>query len=152
MKLSEKQFKPINRLCGRDCARWAIVKDYIAHPVSIADVSEIRRKLCIVRKALLFPNDAQPRNYCGSFFVDLGGVWTYPYIKGLWSNKLWREFFEWFDRDVAGWQVSIRDGTIVPGWQNETLKEIEAQSQERKRWRRQKGLPEEPMLFEDSSE
>ncbi|KAM5489172.1 hypothetical protein MaudMau93_003669 [Microsporum audouinii] len=107
----------------QDYTPWAIVKDYIPHPVALTDVPEIRRKMKIARKALLFPEDAQPRNYRGSFLVDLGRVRTYPYPRRLWSNSKRMEYFKWFDKDTSEWEESVRDGSVIDGWVNEQLKE-----------------------------
>jgi hypothetical protein len=124
MKLSDNQFKPIHR--RRDYSRWVIVKDYIPDHVSLDDVPEIRRKMHIARKAMLHPYDAQPRNYCGSFLVDLGQVKTYPYPKRLWSNSERRQYFAWFDEDASDWKISLQDGTVIHGWMNKLYKESRA--------------------------
>ncbi|EFQ99326.1 hypothetical protein MGYG_02339 [Nannizzia gypsea CBS 118893] len=102
---------------------WAIVKDYIPDPMTLDDVPEIRQKMKIARKALLFPDDAQPRNYRGSFLVDLGRVKTHPYPRVLWSKKEYRKYFECFDKDASEWVESVQDGEVIDGWVNEYLKE-----------------------------
>lgn len=143
MKLSEEQFKPF---CSRDsrCSRWAIVKDYLPKPVSIEDVPEIRRKMSIVRGALLHPGDTQPRNYRGPFLVDLGRVKTYPYPKQLWSTSRKREFYNSFWYEYVGdWQVSVRDGAVIEGWLNEEFKENIARQAEREEQER----ANDPMLL-----
>ncbi|KAM5432112.1 hypothetical protein MferCBS31731_007613 [Microsporum ferrugineum] len=106
----------------QDYTPWAIVKDYIPHPVALTDVPEIRRKMKIARKALLFPEDAQPRNYRGSFLVDLGRVRTYPYPRRLWSNSKRMEYFKWFDKDTSEWEECVWDGSVIDGWENQQLK------------------------------
>ncbi|EEP82056.1 predicted protein [Uncinocarpus reesii 1704] len=121
IKLSDEQFKPLQRFSG--LSRWAIVKDYIPNEVSISDVPEIRRKMTIARKALLYPKDLQPRNFRGSFLVDLGAVRTYPYPpQRFWSNTRRREYFAWFDKDASQWEVSVRDGKVIEGWLNRMIK------------------------------
>lgn len=142
MKLSDKQFRPICRPWGDVCSRWTIVKDYIADPLSISDVPEIQRKMRIARRARLYPRDTRPQNYCASFLVDLGSVFTYPYIGRLWSDYRRRQYFADFDEYAASWQVSIRDGTVIEGWVNETFKESLAQNEERARQRREEGRDE----------
>ncbi|KAK2861175.1 hypothetical protein FQN49_004466 [Arthroderma sp. PD_2] len=127
MKLSDEQFKPLLNL-QRSYSRWAIVKDYIPNPVRIGDVPEIRRKMAIARKAGIHPQDTQPRNYRGSFIVDLGRMLTYPYIGNLWSEYEYRKFFGAFDAEASEWEESIRDGTIIPRWVNEQFREIRAES------------------------
>ncbi|KAK2810993.1 hypothetical protein FQN50_002586 [Emmonsiellopsis sp. PD_5] len=120
MQLSDKQFEPVRHL--RDYSRWAIVKDYLPEPVSLDHVPEIRRKMSIARKAKLYPEDIQPRNYCGSFLVDLGRVKTYPYPKRIWHMRRYKEYFPMIDRVVSDWQICTRDGDIVEGWVNEVFK------------------------------
>ncbi|KAK2875346.1 hypothetical protein FQN49_001664 [Arthroderma sp. PD_2] len=118
------------KLAGAQCpkavrshSRWAIVKNYIPNPVTLDDVPEIRRKMRIARKALLYPEDAQPRNYRGPFLVDLGRVRTYPYPPLLWSDTKRKEYFKWFDEYASSWEVSVRDGSLIEGWVNEKLKQ-----------------------------
>ncbi|EEP81185.1 predicted protein [Uncinocarpus reesii 1704] len=116
----------------REYTCWAIVKDYLPHPVSISDIPEIRRKMKIARKALIHPSDTQPCNYRDSFFVDLGRVKTHPYPPQMWSNRERREFFTWFDGYASRWEVSVRDGSVVEGWLNQEFKrsiaEVEARN------------------------
>ncbi|EZG04868.1 hypothetical protein H106_05728 [Trichophyton rubrum CBS 735.88] len=102
---------------------WAIVKDYRPNPMTLDDVPEIRRKMKIARKALLFPDDTQPRNYRGSFLVDLGRVTTYPYPRALWSNEKRRQYFKSFDKEASEWVECVRDGEVISGSINEILKE-----------------------------
>ncbi|EGD93746.1 hypothetical protein TESG_01281 [Trichophyton tonsurans CBS 112818] len=119
MKLSGKQ-RP---KCLSHHTPWAIVKDYIPNPVTLDDVPEIRRKMKIARKALLFPDDTEPRNYRGSFLVDLGRVTTYPYPRVLWSNEKRRKYFRSFDKEASEWVECVRDGEVISGSINEILKE-----------------------------
>lgn len=126
MRLSDNQFKPF-RLKDSGYSRWAIVKDYLPNPIDIDDVPDIRRKMSIARGALLHPGDMQPRNYRGSFLVDLGRVKTYPYPRRLWSTSRKREYYAYFDEYASNWQVSVRDGTVVERSVNEVLKRIEAE-------------------------
>lgn len=95
--------------------------------MSIDDVPEIRRKMSIARGALLHPGDAQPRNYRGSFLVDLGRVKTYPYPRPFWSTSRKREQYAIFDEYASNWQVSVRDGTVVDGSLNELFKQYIAE-------------------------
>ncbi|KAI2048660.1 hypothetical protein LOZ44_003870 [Ophidiomyces ophidiicola] len=106
LKLSDTQFQPLPKYSN--LTRWAIVKDYIPHKVAITDVPEIRRKMAIARDALLHPQDVQPRNFRGSFFVDLGRVKTYPYPELSWSTTRQQEFFPAFDREASDWQLIVR--------------------------------------------
>lgn len=90
MKIPDRQ-RP--KHLRNEYTRWAIVKDYLPHPVRVSNVPEIRRKMDIARKALIHPGDAQPRNYRGSFLVDLGRVKTHPYPLQMWSNRERRRAF-----------------------------------------------------------
>ncbi|KAE8306974.1 kinetochore Sim4 complex subunit Fta2 [Aspergillus transmontanensis] len=82
IKLSDEQFQHIQREWGtKRYSRWAIVKDYIPDRVVLSDIPDIKRKMTIARKAKLFPGDAEPKNYRGSFLVDLGRTKTWPYIE-----------------------------------------------------------------------
>ncbi|KAK2807345.1 hypothetical protein FQN50_005500 [Emmonsiellopsis sp. PD_5] len=134
-------------MCEYTC--WAIVKDYLPHPVTISDVPEIRRKMNIARKALIHPSDVQPRNYRGSFLVDLGRVKTYPYPPQMWSNQERKEFFPWFDGYASRWEVSIRDGSVVEGWLNKLFREnvvrLEAERKREEEARKQE-ITAEPRL------
>ncbi|PGH15457.1 hypothetical protein AJ79_02434 [Helicocarpus griseus UAMH5409] len=118
MKLSTRQQQRPKAVLS--FSRWAIVKDYLPNPVTLEDIPEIRRKMAIPRKALMYPIDTQPRNYRGSFLVDLGSVRTYPYP--VWYRNEVRAFWSWFDKYVQEWEVSIRDGSVVEGWLNERFR------------------------------
>ncbi|KAK2757625.1 hypothetical protein FQN54_004594 [Arachnomyces sp. PD_36] len=115
IKLSDTQLKPIRRRI-RGNTRWAIVKDYLPDPVTLDDVPEIRRKMRLAHEARLHLGDIQPRNFRGSFLVDLGCVKTYPYPKRLWFPRRVREGKTLHDEIVSKWQILVRDGTIVEGW------------------------------------
>ena len=97
MKLSDQQFYPISHSWGNICSRWTIVKYYISEPLRITDDPDIQRKMRIANEALLYPRDVCPQNYRGTFLVDLSSVYTYPYIRRLWSNRRREEFFPDFD-------------------------------------------------------
>ncbi|KAI1993814.1 hypothetical protein LOZ53_002026 [Ophidiomyces ophidiicola] len=119
LKLSDAQFRPLRK--HSNLTRWAIVKDYIPNKIAITDVPEIRRKMAIARKALLHPQDVQPRNFRGSFIVDLGRVKTYPYPRPYWSNTRQQAFFPYFDKAASDWQVCVRDGEVIEGWINRVI-------------------------------
>ncbi|KAK2799475.1 hypothetical protein FQN50_008447 [Emmonsiellopsis sp. PD_5] len=142
MKLSSRQQQRPKHML--QYTRWAIVKDYLPDPVSISDVPEIREKMKIARKALIHPNDTIPRNYHGSFLVDLGRVKTYPYPPQVWSNHERRQFFSWFDGWASRWEVSVRDGSVVEGWLNQefirSIEEVEARRKRDENVKRQKLL------------
>ncbi|KAK2790671.1 hypothetical protein FQN52_005427 [Onygenales sp. PD_12] len=105
------------------CHGWMQLSDKQFEPaLSLDHVPEIRRKMSIARKAKLYPEDIQPRNYCGSFLVDLGRVKTYPYPRRIWHMRRYRECFPMFDRVVGDWQICTRDGVIVEGRINELFK------------------------------
>ncbi|EER45402.1 conserved hypothetical protein [Histoplasma capsulatum H143] len=80
IKLNDSQFKELGNKHQIFC-RWAIIKDMIPDEISMSDIPEVRRKMQIARKALLWPGDVKPENYRGSFIVDLGNTITYPEIR-----------------------------------------------------------------------
>lgn len=132
MKLSDEQFQPIRRYHSRgdDISRWAIVKDYLPDPVQITDTPEIRRKMEIAQRAVIHPLDIEPRNYRGSFLVDLGSVRTYPYVRRLWSDRAFGNTFEMYEKGIEMWEVDEVDGTVVQGGTNDgrrRFKEEEAE-------------------------
>lgn len=67
----------------------------------------------IARQALLHPADSEPRNYRGSFLVDLGRVLTNPYIRPMPSYTRRRELFTRFDELASDWQLSIEDRSVI---------------------------------------
>ncbi|KAK2755008.1 hypothetical protein FQN54_006536 [Arachnomyces sp. PD_36] len=153
MKLSDEQYKRASRLELSHLSRWAIVKDYLPDPVSLDDVPEIRSKMSIARRAQLHPEDTLPRNYRGSFLVDLGRVMTYPYPKRIWSNRRRRHFYDVFwDEYVSGWQVSVRyydSGEVVEGKVNERFKDSIAEEKEAREKERKEngGEVDNPILY-----
>ncbi|KAK2755766.1 hypothetical protein FQN54_005916 [Arachnomyces sp. PD_36] len=131
MKLSDDQFRPIRR-GNSGVSRWAIVKDYLSDPVQISDVPEIRRKMCIAYQATIHPSDILPRNYRGSFLVDLGRARTYPYVKRFWSNRAFESCFTMFDETIEEWEIDDEDGSVVMGGTNEKRKRFKAMKEQRK--------------------
>ncbi|PGG97274.1 hypothetical protein AJ79_09260 [Helicocarpus griseus UAMH5409] len=100
MMLDDEQFKSLGS-DHRIFSRWAIVKGFIRDELAVSDIREIRRKMQIARKALLWPKDIKPENYRGSFLVDLGSTRTYPYIHRFWSNTSRREWFAYWEERGA---------------------------------------------------
>ncbi|RJE18084.1 hypothetical protein PHISCL_09575 [Aspergillus sclerotialis] len=88
IKLSDEQYRSLPRRYGFPLIHWAIVKEYLPNPIQLSDIPEIVRKKEIARQALMYnPHncDILPRNFRGSFIVDLGNTITYPYPL-YWSN------------------------------------------------------------------
>ncbi|KAK2744909.1 hypothetical protein FQN55_006471 [Onygenales sp. PD_40] len=138
MKLSHDQIKSLGLWKLRhEYDHWAIVKDYIAEELTLGHIPEIRRKMEIARKALLWPSDIGPPNYRGSFLVDLGRVRTYPYVRRLWSDTSRREWFAHFDKYGTSWDISVRDGSIIETSVNERLKEYIAEAAEMRKKRQE---------------
>lgn len=73
----------------------------------------------IARQAHIYPSDIQPRNYRGSFLVDLGRARTYPYVKRFWSHRALDDCFSMYDECVGRWEVDDQDGSVVKGGTNE---------------------------------
>lgn len=132
MKLSDEQFRPIRRSCANS-TRWAIVKDYLPDPVKITDAPEIGRKMEIAQRAVIHPLDIEPRNYRGSFLVDLGSVRTYPYVRRLWSDRAFGRAFEMYERGIRMWEVDEEDGSVVQGGTNNRRKKLREQDEEMRR-------------------
>jgi hypothetical protein len=117
MKLSDEQLQPVH---GEDyITPWTVVKDYIPGPVQLSDTPEIHRKLEIAQRAVIHPDDLKPRNYRGSFLVDLGNVRTCPYVKELWSDRVFERVFKRYDRVIGRWEIDDSDGSVVQGGTNE---------------------------------
>lgn len=79
IKLSDDQYRRISGRYGFPLSRWAIVKDDRPNPVQLSDVPEIVRKKDIAHQALMYDSNMLPRNFRGSFLVDLGSTKTYTY-------------------------------------------------------------------------
>lgn len=119
MKLSDAQQRPIAKRYGIiEQGRWAIIKDYLPNPVQLSDCQEIARKKDIFRRALICVGDVQPRNFRGSFLVDLGTCKTYPYIKRFWSDREFNRVWENYDKNVMNWEVHEQTGEVVFGGTN----------------------------------
>lgn len=138
MKLSDEQVHPVRRYLlhgGHTAAtRWAIVKDYLPDPVQISDTPEIRRKMKIAQTAVIHPMDIHPRNYRGSFLVDLGSVRTFPYVRRLWSDRAFGNVFEMHEKGIGAWEIDEADGKMALGGTNagrKRLKEEEAEMRRR---------------------
>ncbi|KAK2758265.1 hypothetical protein FQN54_004110 [Arachnomyces sp. PD_36] len=131
MRLTYDHLLPIDRHCPPDIVSWAIVKDYIPETVQLTDVPEIRRKMEIAYRASIFPIDILPRNYRGSFLVDLGSSMTWPYIRKLWgSDRAFDIEFERVDNLVSSWEISDVDGvTVVNGDENRIRRKLKEQEQ-----------------------
>ncbi|EEH07261.1 conserved hypothetical protein [Histoplasma capsulatum G186AR] len=121
IKLNDSQFKELGNKHQIFC-RWAIIKDMIPDEISMSDIPEVRRKMQIARKALLWPGDVKPENYRGSFIVDLGNTITYPEIRRFWSNTRRREIFAGMDRCFSNWEPSDWDGKLVDKFFNDMHK------------------------------
>ncbi|KAK2754806.1 hypothetical protein FQN54_006699 [Arachnomyces sp. PD_36] len=163
MKLSDEQLPPINRW-DSGYTRWAIVKDYIPDPVQLTHVPEIRRKMKIANRAAICPDDILPRNYQGSFLVDLGSSKTWPYVRGLWSHSAFDSVFEMTDKSVEDWQIDDLDGSrLVPGDRNRGRREqkeidqrMRKKAEERAKERAEKAVEErlnlKPLPYSDYGE
>lgn len=136
IKLNDQQFKALGNKHRTFC-RWAVVKDLIREELTMNDIPEIRRKMQIARKALLWPRDIKSENYRGSFVVDLGSTLTYPYIRRFWSNTRRREAFAYLDKDISEWEPSLWDGKLINRYYNEmrrkAIDEAREQREERAR-------------------
>ncbi|PGG98354.1 hypothetical protein GX51_06841 [Blastomyces parvus] len=122
MKLTDQQFKALGAKNRKFC-RWAIIKDMIPDEISMSDIPEVRRKMQIARKALLWPRDVKPENYRGSFIVDLGSTRTYPEVRHRFWKTRRREDFASMDRYFADWEPSHRDGKLIEKYRNPIPKE-----------------------------
>lgn len=117
--MSDEQYRPLLRRYGFPPSHWAIIKDYLPNPIQLSDVPEIIRKKEIARRALIYNphnSDILPRNFRGSFMVDLGSTLTYPYPL-YWSNWGFENAYETYDKWVTGFEPDDETGEIViPGY------------------------------------
>ncbi|KAK2797936.1 hypothetical protein FQN50_009032 [Emmonsiellopsis sp. PD_5] len=102
LKLSGDQFARFSK--HPKVSPWAIIKDYLPDPATRADIPEMKRKMRLIRKSWIFPQDLKPENYRGSFMVDLGCCKTWPYVKRMWSEVGRKSTFKDFDEDVEDWR------------------------------------------------
>ena len=65
---------------------------------------------------MIFTLDVQPRNFRGSFLVDLGTAMTYPCI--YWSQAGFEDEYEVYDRQVMSWEVDEETDEVVHGGTN----------------------------------
>ncbi|PGH34633.1 hypothetical protein GX50_02523 [[Emmonsia] crescens] len=102
LKLSDEQFEQYSKY--PQYSRWAIIKDYLPDPATRADIPEMKHKMEIAHKALLYPQDQKPENYRGSFMVDLGSTKTWPFPKSQWWEEGRKLKFKYFHKGVEEWE------------------------------------------------
>ncbi|KKZ60065.1 hypothetical protein EMCG_05188 [[Emmonsia] crescens] len=92
-----------------DYTPWAIVKDFIPNQPSYTDIKTIIRKFEIPKSLGILPaTDLHPRNYRGSFIVDLGGSRTRPIDRRFLSKYGWNHFYETCSGTVARWNLNLK--------------------------------------------
>jgi hypothetical protein len=87
-------------------------KDDRPNPVQLSDVPEIVWEKEIARQALMYDSDMLPRNFWGSFLVDLKSTKTYPYSL-YWSNWSFEHDYDTYDKWVIRFEIDDETGEVV---------------------------------------